>query len=154
MKNSLSILFFIVIFELIGWLLGSVTQSHMYPWYDLLNKSSLTPPAIVFPIVWSILYALLAICAYILWSNRHETSTRIAGYFFAIQMLMNWSWSLLFFSLHLVTLSFIWIIGILFFTLCVYQYSVHHKAIKGMLIPYMLWLSFAAYLNGVIVFLN
>lgn len=151
MKKLFTLLLWIIGFQLIGAGLGFVTQSNMYPWYETLTKSSLTPPPIVFSVVWSSLYVLLAICGYFIWQQRQQIAGRLPLYFFSIQMVMNWLWTFLFFSFHLISFSFIWIIGIIIFTALTYHYT-NQKLVRGLLIPYMLWLLFAAFLNGYIAF--
>lgn len=73
-----------------------LTQANIPSWYEGLNKSGLTPPGPVFSIVWSILYALLAIVGWVLWCSRNESEMRSVFYLYSVQMLMNWAWTPLF----------------------------------------------------------
>lgn len=73
-----------------------LTQANIPSWYLGLNKSNLTPPGPVFSIVWSILYALLAITGWVLWRSRNESEMRSVFYLYSLQMLMNWAWTPLF----------------------------------------------------------
>jgi len=154
-KKIRDILIWVLMFQLVGALLGFITQTNIAPWYQILNKSSLTPPPIVFSIVWPILYVLLALVGYLLWHHRHEPRSRVALYFFIPQMLMNWSWTVLFFKLHYIGLSFIWILVMAALTLItLYVTRIELKRVSIMLLPYLLWILFAAYLNGVIWLFN
>ena len=154
-KKSISLICWILILQLIGYFLGQMTQHNIATWYLSLHKSSLTPPGIVFPIAWSILYTMLAISGWSLWQYRGQQQAKIALGVFSIQMLMNWLWTPLFFQLHLVGLSFFWIIGIALMTLItILLTKKRFKLSCIMLTPYFLWLVFASYLNGAIWILN
>jgi len=89
--------FWVICFQVIGAFLGFVTRENIHPWYDDLAKTSLTPPAIIFSIVWPILYITLAISGYLLWQNRHNVRFKKVSYCFMVQMLMNWAWTPIFF---------------------------------------------------------
>lgn len=138
----------IILFELIGSLLGYLTQTNLTPWYAELNKSSLTPPGFVFSIVWSMLYALLAIIGCILANRRQHTPFKSIFFLFVLQMLMNWAWTPLFFSLHLILFSSLWLVGITIINgILIMKLLRHEKYIAYLLTPYFLWLIFATYLN-------
>lgn len=81
-----------------GWLTGLVTTASVKQWYPHLIKSPLTPPDIVFPIVWTILYFLMALSLTIVW-NSHSTQKAKALLVFCLQLALNFIWSLLFFYL-------------------------------------------------------
>ena len=154
-SQSFKIFLWIIVFQVIGASLGVLTQSHIHPWYDNLAKSSLTPPAIAFSIVWPILYVLLAISGYLLWHERGNPKVKPALYCFIIQILMNWAWSPIFFQFHWIGFSFFWILNIIFLTSATILFINNTtKIISLLLTPYLLWLVFASYLNGSIWFLN
>ncbi|HGL8961057.1 TPA: TspO/MBR family protein [Legionella pneumophila] len=135
--------------------LGMLTQANIPSWYEGLNKSGLTPPGPVFSIVWSILYALLAIVGWVLWCSRNESEMRSVFYLYSVQMLMNWAWTPLFFVLHWTGLSFLWILVMAGLTgLLMFSQTNKKKSLAILLLPYLIWLLFAAYLNGVIWLLN
>lgn len=153
-NSQIKLLFWIILFESIGFFLGQLTQANLEPWYNSLNKSSLTPPGLVFSIVWSLLYGLLAVIAWIL-SNLNKSIDKKMSSLFSLQMLMNWSWTILFFERHWITFSAIWLVfltglNILLFIIALKK----HKKIAWLLIPYLLWLAYATYLNGIIAFIN
>ncbi|HHT9909434.1 TPA: TspO/MBR family protein [Legionella pneumophila] len=132
-----------------------LTQANIPSWYLGLNKSGLTPPGPVFSIVWSILYALLAIVGWVLWCSRNESEVRSVFYLYSVQMLMNWAWTPLFFVLHWTGLGLLWILVMAGLTgLLILSLKNKKKSIAILLLPYLVWLLFAAYLNGVIWLLN
>lgn len=154
-KEWIKLIIWIVAFEAIGFFLGMLTQANIHSWYEGLNKSALTPPGPVFSIVWSILYALIAIVGWVLWKNRDDIKTKRLIYLYFIQLLMNWAWTPLFFHLHWLGFSFLWIIVMVCINAAMIMNLItERKGIALALLPYFLWLIFAAYLNGVIWALN
>jgi len=148
-------LIWVIVFQVISYISGSVTQQGLASWYPTLHKSLLTPPGIVFPIVWFILYCMLALSGYLLWQARKEPKARLAFKFFVLQTLLNWSWSPLFFYLHWVGISFFCIIAMLILTFTLMLITRRHYPLSfKLLIPYFIWLIFAGYLNAVIWILN
>ena len=130
------------------------TQSNM-GWYDGLEKSTLTPPDIAFPIVWTSLYVMLAVAAYLVWKNFKSKGFSAAFILFWAQMLMNWVWSFVFFEFHMVTLAFYWIcvLNLLMIGFIIIAWK-DNKWASILVIPTVLWGSFAAYLNYSIMILN
>jgi len=154
-KKTFEILGWVLFFEVISYFLGSITQENSANWYQTLNKSSLTPPAIIFPIVWSILYAILAFAGYSLWQNRSQPAIKLALSFYVVQMLMNWIWTPLFFYFHFVVFSFFWIVMMVLLTLTIIYLTKDRLRFTSVIfMPYFFWLIFAAYLNGVIWIIN
>lgn len=148
-------LLWIVVFQMIGYCLGMITQHDILSWYSTLHKSSLTPPNIVFPIVWSILYCMLALSGYSLWRYRHQSKAKLALVFFGFQMLLNWAWTPLFFYFHLIGASLFCITIMIMLTLLTIIITRNsYKWSCVMLLPYIIWLIFAGYLNLVIWTLN
>ncbi|ADG23517.1 TPA: tryptophan-rich sensory protein [Legionella pneumophila] len=154
-KSWMELIAWIITFEAIGFFLGMLTQANIPSWYEGLNKSGLTPPGPVFSIVWSILYALLAITGWVLWCSRNESEMRSVFYLYSVQMLMNWAWIPLFFVLHWTGLGFLWILVMASLTgLLILSLKNKKESIAILLLPYLVWLLFAAYLNGMIWLLN
>lgn len=156
MLKKLSIIFgWVFVFQLIGYGLGLITRSSITTWYAALEKSTLTPPNMTFPIVWSMLYVMLALSGWSLWQHRKEPQAILALSLFGTQMVLNWIWSPLFFYFHQIGLSFYCIILITCFTLITLLITKNNfKFSCVMLIPYFIWLIFAGYLNWVIWVLN
>jgi translocator protein len=155
LKKVMSILAWILFFQAIGYFLGTITQVNSADWYHTLHKSSLTPPAIVFPIAWSILYAMIALSGWNLWHHRQQPPAKKALGFYSAQMILNWAWSPLFFNFHLISVSFYCIILITLLTLITILLTRKNLKLSSiMLMPYFVWLIFASYLNGVVWILN
>ncbi len=154
-KTTFHLFLWIAFFEGIGFMLGLLTQNNIDPWYDNLIKSSLTPPSVVFSIVWPILYAFLAIAGYNLWQHQTIPGMRAALLCYIAQLIMNWAWTPLFFHFHWIGFSFLWILTLTFLTaFLIYLIKDKLKKTSVLLIPYFLWLVFAAYLNWGIWMLN
>ena len=124
-------------------------------WYDDLNKSSLTPPSKVFGIVWPLLYVSL-----IAYGVVTSIDNKCLGFctpliFFTIQMVLNLAWTTIFFRLRMLKTAFIIIlVMIALTTVTMYETWKLEMNYFYILIPYILWISFASYLNGYIVFNN
>lgn len=148
-------LLWIIVFQIIAYCLGMITQHDIVSWYPTLHKSSLTPPDIVFPIVWFILYCMLAVSAYVLWQYRHQPKAKLALVFYVLQILLNWAWTPLFFYFHWIGVSLFCIMAIIIFTLITVLITRKtYKLSCVLLIPYFIWLLFAGYLNAMIWILN
>ena len=122
--------------------------------YDTLIKPPLSPPAILFPIVWSILYTLMAVSASLILSSKSLKTDSAMKIYYA-QLAVNFVWPFLFFSLSFLTLSFVWILLLIaLVALMIYKFYGINKTAAFLQIPYFLWLLFAAYLNLGFVILN
>jgi translocator protein len=121
-------------------------------WYKKIKKSSLTPPGYVFGIVWTILYILLTI--YFVLGLTQKGSERALIYFGA-QMILNLSWTYVFFTEQQLLLSFVMILAIIALTVksMIEMYMVNPKLVY-LLVPYVGWLCLAGYLNLYIVVKN
>jgi translocator protein len=153
-KNKmLQLVMWIVSFEMIGYLLGIMTQNNIHPWYTSLLKSPLTPPGFIFSITWSFLYGLLAV---IYWRLSRCRSLSLAmKIFLGLQMLMNWCWTPLFFQLHDLKLSAIWLCGLVCFnTFLILRLKKIDRTSALLWIPYWIWIVFASYLNIFIAWCN
>lgn len=121
--------------------------------YNYLVNPPLSPPSYLFPIVWGILYLLIGTSYYIYRKNNNDDSLTIKLYY--IQLILNYLWSIIFFTLKLRTLAVIWIIvlAITIIYLMIRFYKEERTSFY-LLIPYILWVLFATYLNIGIVILN
>ena len=139
----------------IGFLASLLTRQSMQI-FPTLNKPPLSPPAIVFPIVWTILYTLMGIGFYlVVTSDGKEEDIQQAIRVYGIQLVVNFLWPTFFFNLQWYLFSFIWLIflWILVFVMIV-RFSRVSKTAAYINIPYLIWLTFAAYLNLGIFLLN
>lgn len=122
--------------------------------YANLNKPSLAPPGIVFPIVWIILYVLMGISSYIVWESDSEDK-RNALRIYALQLFFNFFWSIFFFRFDLYLFSFFWLLAmIILIILMIYKFYKIKPLAAYLQIPYLIWCLFAAYLNFMIYSLN
>ncbi len=122
--------------------------------YSTLNKPALSPPSILFPIVWTILYILMGISSYMIYiSNSPDAPKALKTY--ALQLFFNFCWSIIFFRFSLYLLSFLWlIIMIILIYIMIKQFYKISPTAAYLQIPYLLWCIFAAYLNFSIYTMN
>ena len=124
-------------------------------WYDKLNKSKLTPPNWVFGVVWPILYILMFIALFKIWTNNKCKPYCSAITLFLIQLGLNLSWSPIFFKLKKIKLSLIILIALIVFAFITYnKFKIIDNKTSLLFLPYLLWISFAFYLNLYIVIKN
>ena len=142
--EKISLFLWIVIFQLVGILLGLFTKANMDPWYLTLEKSGLTPPDIVFSIVWPILYVMIAAAGWHLWRVKNYVGERLAKTCYVLQVFFNWSWTPIFFVYHQIGMALI-CIGLMsvftFMTMC-FSYK-NRLATAVLLAHYFLWSLFA-----------
>lgn len=124
--------------------------------YSSINKPWFSPPAIVFPIVWTIIYILIGIAAYRIFLRfKQGEKTKSALWFYIIQLLFNFAWSIVFFYFKLYGLAFIELLILLIFIIITTIKFFRFDKIAGILmIPYIVWVSFAGVLNFFIWMLN
>lgn len=155
MKKYFGLALLIGIFEAISYLIGSATQSSVDGWYGTLTPPPLTPPDIAFPVMWTMLYALIAAAGWFTWRGRNEPGGRTLLILFAVYMALNWSWSFVFFGAHQLLAGFIWILALdavaMLFIVRAWK-TLRPAAL--LMIPPLLWTLFAAYLNGGYRWLN
>lgn len=139
----------------VGGLSAFITRNSM-DIYDTINNPPLAPTSWVFPVVWTVLYALMGISFYLVWNSRESNSQKLSAYiFFIIQLALNFIWSPIFFGMQNFLLAFFVLIlmWIATFGMIITFYRI--SKVAGILqIPYILWLSFAGYLNYSIYLLN
>lgn len=144
----------LVVTQLAG-LIGSVFNfTSLGPWYDALEKSPLNPPNWVFAPVWTILFLLMGVSLFIVIRAGHKAFTGHSKYFypaltaFVIQWLLNTMWSFIFFYLRAPFPAFVEIIvlAIAIMVTMYYFYKIK-KSSAYLLLPYLIWVLFASYLN-------
>lgn len=151
-KNIIKLIISIIICQLAG-IIGSFFNIKSIPnWYASLTKPSFNPPNWVFAPVWTFLFLLIGISLYLVWTKGF---TKQALIFFSIQLILNILWSALFFGLRNPFLAFIEIIILwTFILLTIISFYKISETAGILLIPYILWVSFAAVLNFSIYILN
>jgi len=120
------------------------------------NMPALSPPGWLFPVVWTLLYLLmgLASCRVLVSDAPREQRRRALGTY-ALQLVFNFFWSILFFNGELYLLAFVWLVLLwLLIALTAIRFYEIDKTAAYLLIPYLLWVAFAGYLNLAVYFLN
>lgn len=141
------LLFYIFITLFIGGIPSIVVATNNT--YNTLNKPPLSPPGVLFPIVWTILFILMGISVYLVKEDKEAVR-----YYF-IQLIVNALWTPIFFGLKAYLLSFIWlIILIVLVVIMLDKFKEINKTSVYLNIPYLIWLVFALYLNAGIFLLN
>lgn len=138
-----------------GLLVGFITRNSINV-YDTLKKSLLTPPNIVFQIIWLVLYTLTGIAAYRIYMNNKAEKNDYNGYFYyLVQLLINFLWTIIFFNLRLYGISFILIIILLILiTITTIKFFKVDKISGVLMVPYIGWITFASYLTFYIWIFN
>ena len=142
--------------ELVGLLATPFTINAIPSWYQFLNKPPFSPPNWIFAPVWIILYFMMGVSVYlILIENTKKKAVKNGLLFFSIQLFLNFIWSLIFFGLKNPLLAFIEIIFLwIFILLSIIKFYKINNTASYLLIPYLLWVSFASVLNLSIILLN
>lgn len=152
MKKKLKNLFYIFFPIIIGSIVGFIIKDYID--YSKLNKPPLSPPKILFPIMWSIIYLLMGVSYYLFKKNYNFSSKGISKLYY-IQLFVNALWSIIFFVFKLRFLSIIWILLLLILIITLYKSIIDKVKVSAyLLILYILWTMFATYLNIGIYILN
>lgn len=156
MNTYLKLFISITVCLSVGGISGYLTANEIPTWYATLNKPSFNPPNWIFAPVWTTLYIFMAIALWLVWKSDVSTNIKnTAILVFVIQLVLNFFWSIIFFSLHqlgfaLVEIAFMWV----FILLCIIKFYPISRTAAYLLIPYLLWVSFASVLNFAIWKLN
>lgn len=139
----------------VGGLSGLLSMEGMKLYTETALKPPLTPPGWLFSVVWTILYALMGISAARIWLAP-ESKDRSKGLnLYVVQLIVNFFWSLLFFNAQAYGLAALWLILLwVLVLLMIMEFSKVDKLAAWLQIPYLIWLTFAAYLNLGVWFLN
>ena len=146
---------------LVGGLSAFLTKDAMMM-FDAIKKPPLAPPGIVFPIVWSILYVLMGIASYLIYNldvkilnDEQMVLRKNVLVVYAIQLVFNFFWSIIFFKFSMYKFAFVWlaVLWILIFKFIKNAIKLN-KIAAYLMIPYLLWITFAGYLNVMIAILN
>ena len=156
MEKKLRILLIAVAIPLlVGAVAGLLTRNSMQV-FEGLQQPPFAPPGVLFPIVWTILYALMGIASYLIYTSGKdpdEVSSALTVY--GVQLVVNFLWPIVFFRFGWYTFAFFWLI--LLWVLVIYTILLFYRISKPaawLMVPYLLWLTYAAYLNLGIVLLN
>ena len=159
--NVLKLVIAIIIPLLVGGLSAFLTKDAMMV-FDTIKKPPLAPPGIAFPIAWTILYVLMGIASYLIYNldeNKLISSQVVLKkntlIIYVVQLIFNFFWSIIFFKLSMYKFAFVWLV-LLWALVFRFIKSVMklNKAAAYLMLPYLLWMTFAGYLNIMILILN
>lgn len=156
MKNITKLIISVTACEVIGFLGVPFTISAIPTWYAALNKPTFAPPAWLFGPVWTLLYFMMGSAFYLIWKQGwNKKEVRRAGVFFLGQLGLNFIWSPVFFGLRapilgLIIIAAMWIMIVM----TMKKFYPLSKNAFYLLVPYLMWVSFATILNAAIVVLN
>lgn len=140
---------------IIGGLATLLTKDNMIM-FEVIDKPPLAPPQWLFPVVWTILYILMGVASYLVYKSKAPSAEKtVALTFYAIQLVFNFVWSLIFFNLENYLLAFVWLCALwLLIVITTVRFFAINKAAGWLMLPYILWVTFAGYLNYAIYMLN
>ena len=147
--------FWILLTEAVGGLSGWLTRKGSKLYETTIRQPPLSPPGIVFPIVWGILFALMGISAARLWLAPPSLARTRGLRLFFLQLFFNFFWSIIFFNLQAFGFALLWLLvlwGLILLMILTFRKTDAPAA--WLQVPYLLWVSFAAYLNFGVWMLN
>ena len=132
-----------------GLLSALLTRGNMDIYKEVVTPP-LSPPSFLFPIVWTVLYILMGISAGMIYTNRKALpkQKKSALFTYAVSLVVNFLWSIIFFNLRAFFFAFIWLLLLLLLIIATFlQYRKINKTASYLQIPYAVWVTFAGYLN-------
>lgn len=154
MKRVVPVILFVALCLFVGYVSRYLQAVSLAEWYPALVLSPLTPPSSVFPVVWALLYVLMGIAAGIMW-GEYSVYSRLLFTLFSLQLVLNVLWSFCFFYMQSPLLGLIVIFAMDMLALMYVAGCFMVRRLAGwLMVPYMLWLLFATYLNGFIAVYN
>ncbi|MEE0060279.1 MAG: TspO/MBR family protein [Acutalibacteraceae bacterium] len=135
-------------------LLAGILTANSFDVYSGLIKPTLSPPAVLFPIVWTVLYALMGISAYIIYKSDSDYKY-LALTIYVLQLVFNFFWSIIYFNLQNPLFAFVWLVMLWVLIIAmIITFAKIDKTAALLQIPYLLWVTFAGYLNLALYILN
>ena len=123
--------------------------------YAAIQQPPLSPPGWVFPVVWTVLYTLMGLASYLIRAQREDPRVPTALRLYAAQLGFNLLWPVFFFRFGLYPFAFFWLVSLwLLILVTLFSFARIRKLAGWLLVPYLLWVSFAAYLNLGVWLLN
>lgn len=146
---------FYLFFPLIIGLISNLVTSNVREFYKILNKPKFSPPGYLFGIVWTILFLLMGISFYLLKKKYKDYDISSSEFWYYLQLIINFFWSIFFFKNQALSFSFIWLVFLFIIVIITFIKFIKLNKISGYLfIPYILWIIFAGYLNLSVAILN
>ena len=156
MNNTLKLIIAIAIPLIVGGTSGFFTATGVESWYQTIARPTWNPPGWLFGPVWTTLYVMMGISLFLVWKEDASVELKKIGIaLFAVQLVLNFFWSFIFFNQHqigwaLVEIAAMWV----FILLTIFAFAQVNKAAAWLLVPYISWVSFATILNYTIWQLN
>ncbi len=149
MKKIIKFLLAVILCEGAGMVGSFFTMPAITSWYATLAKPSFNPPNWIFAPVWTTLFFLMGVSLYLIWNEKQKGKPiKLAVLFFFQQLSLNILWSALFFGMQNPMLAFVEIIALwLSILMTIFYFAKISKTAAWLLVPYILWVSFAAFLN-------
>ena len=139
----------------VGTLSGLLSMSGMEEYNLTAVKPALTPPSWLFPVAWTILYTLMGISAAMVWLSPKSRERSRGLNLYVLQLIVNFFWSLIFFNANAYGLAAVWLVILwLLVLLMILEFAKTDRIAAVLQIPYLLWLTFAGYLNIAVWLLN
>mgnify|MGYP001559102297 CR=1 FL=1 len=156
MKNLPKLIVSIAVCELVGIMSTPFTLAAIPTWYSTLVKPPFSPPNSIFGPVWTLLYMMMGVSFFLIWQlGGKKKKVKTAMYYFGVQLALNFLWSITFFGLRSPVLGLVTIVALLaLIILTMKHFYPLSRAAFYLLVPYLLWVTFATILNGAIVLLN
>tara|TARA_Y100000768_G_scaffold136686_1_gene101738 strand:+ start:519 stop:992 length:474 start_codon:yes stop_codon:yes gene_type:complete len=154
LKNKfLSFLLFLILTYSASFIGGLATISFKEPWYSQLTKSNFNPPDWIFAPVWTTLYLMMTVAIWLYWHSKNRDMNTIYIYF--IHILFNTTWSIVFFAFHNILLALINLMILLcLIIILILRFKRVNYVSAYLMIPYLLWSSYALFLNFNLLILN
>lgn len=145
----------VLLAEGVGLLAGLLTSDATKIYANTIIKPPLAPPAILFPIVWTVLYALMGIGAARVATSPNRKPDNFVLNIFIVQLIVNFFWSLIFFNAQAFGFAAIWLVLLwVLVVIMIFAFWKVDRLAAWLQIPYLIWLTFAAYLNFAVYLLN
>ncbi len=154
LKNKfLSFMFFLIITFSASFIGAFTTINYKEPWYSQIIKSNYNPPDWVFAPVWTSLYLMMTFAIWIFWHCKNKDTNTVYIYF--LHIIVNTTWSIVFFGLHQIFLAMIVLVILIFFIIAlILRFKRVNLVSYYLMIPYLLWCSYALFLNFNLFLLN
>lgn len=154
-KKNYSLVVWILALIAIGSGIGFFTKPEISTWYSTLHRSCLTPPNYVFPVAWTILYGIIGACGWLIWRNRSAYKQGTLKILYVTQLVLNWSWTPLFFHYHLTGIALVVLICMdILVGALIWLAHPKFRSVSLLMLPYLSWILFASYLNFYIWWCN
>ncbi len=135
-------------------LLAGILTADSFTVYEGLIKPPLSPPAWLFPVVWTILYILMGISAYMIYQSDNDFKY-VALTIYGVQLIFNFFWSIIYFNIGNVLFAFVWLVMLwVLIVAMIISFAQINKTSALLQIPYLIWVTFAGYLNLALYVLN